>query len=149
MSAEYEKDGRVIPKIKISENPVKITNPGEKKLWRIYDKASGKAVADLISLAHETYDESKPLTIYDPINTWKSMTLTDYTMRDLHVQIFKAGECVYESPSLNEIQKYCEAEMDTFWDQYKRLLNPHRYKVDLSDSLWMLKHSMLQNYKRG
>ena len=77
------------------------------------------------------------------------MTLTDYTMRDLHVQIFKSGECVYESPSLNEIQKYCESEMDTFWDQYKRLLNPHRYKVDLSDSLWMLKHSMLQNYKRG
>jgi len=148
MSAEYE-DGRIVPKIKISENPVKITNPGEKKLWRIYDKASGKAVADLISLAHESYDESKPLTIYDPINTWKSMTLTDYTLRDLHVQIFKGGECVYESPSLNEIQKYCQNDMDTFWDQYKRLLNPHRYKVDLSDSLWMLKNSMLQNYKRG
>lgn len=148
MSAEYE-DGRVIPKIKISENPVKITNPGEKKLWRIYDKASGKAVADLIALAHESYDESKPLTIYDPINTWKSMTLTDYTMRELHTPIFKNGQCVYESPSLDEIQKYCEHEMDTFWDQYKRLLNPHRYKVDLSDSLWMLKNSMLQSYRRG
>ena len=148
MSAEYE-DGRVVPKIKISENPVKITNPGEKKLWRIYDKDSGKAVADLISLSHETYDESKPLTIYDPINTWKSMTLTNYTMKDLHVKVFDKGECVYESPSLAEIQKHCAEEMDTFWEQYKRLLNPHRYKVDLSDSLWMLKNSMLQGYRRG
>lgn len=147
MSAEYE-DGRVVPKIKISENPVKITNPGEKKLWRIYDKDSGKAVADLISLSHETYDESKPLTIYDPINTWKSMTLTNYTMKDLHVKVFDKGECVYESPSLAEIQKHCAEEMDTFWEQYKRLLNPHRYKVDLSDSLWMLKNSMLQGYRR-
>ena len=147
MAAEYE-NGRIVPKIKISENPVKITNPGEKKLWRIYDRESGMAVADLIALAHETYDESKPLTIYDPINTWKSMTLTRYTMKELQVPIFKNGECVYESPSLNEIQQYCKAEMDTFWDQYKRLLNPHRYKVDLSDSLWMLKNSMLQNYQR-
>ena len=148
MAAEYE-DGRIVPKIKISENPIKITNPGEKKLWRIYDKESGKAVADLISLAHESYDETKPLTIYDPINTWKSMTLTNYTIKELLVPIFQNGECVYQSPSLEEIQKHCQEDMDTFWEQYKRLLNPHRYKVDLSDSLWMLKHSMLQNYKRG
>jgi len=148
MSAEYE-NGRVVPKIKISENPVKITNPGEKKLWRIYDKDSGKAVADLISLSHETYDETKPLTIYDPINTWKSMTLTNYTMKDLHVKVFDKGECVYDCPSLADIQKHCAEEMDTFWEQYKRLLNPHRYKVDLSDSLWMLKNSMLQGYRRG
>ena len=148
MSAEYE-DGRVVPKIKISENPVKITNPGEKKLWRIYDKASGKAVADLIALAHETYDTDKPLTIYDPVNTWKSMTLTNYTMKELQVKVFDQGKRVYDSPSLNEIQKHCEEEMSTFWSQYKRLLNPHRYKVDLSDSLWMLKNSMLQGYRRG
>ena len=146
MSAE-EIDGRVVPKIKISENPVKITNPGIKRLWRIYDGKNGKAVADLIALAHEEYDTSKPLTIYDPVNTWKSMTLTDYTMKELQVQVFKAGECVYESPSLKEIQQHCREEMDTFWDQYKRLLNPHRYKVDLSDSLWMLKNSMLQSYR--
>ena len=148
MSAEYE-DGRVVPKIKISENPVKITNPGEKKLWRIYDKASGKAVADLIALAHETYDTDKPLTIYDPVNTWKSMTLTNYTMKELQVKVFDQGKRVYDSPSLNEIQKHCEEEMSTFWSQYKRLLNPHRDKVDLSDSLWMLKNSMLQGYRRG
>ncbi len=146
MSAE-EIDGRVVPKIKISENPVKITNPGIKRLWRIYDGQNGKAVADLIALAHEEYDTSKPLTIYDPVNTWKSMTLTDYTMKELQVQVFKKGECVYESPTLKEIQQHCREEMDTFWDQYKRLLNPHRYKVDLSDSLWMLKNSMLQSYR--
>ena len=148
MSAEVQ-DDRVVPKIKISENPVKITNPGVKKLWRIYDGKTGKAVADLISLEHESYDTSKPLTIYDPVNRWKSMTLTDYTMKELQVQIFDKGECVYESPTLMEIQRHCAADLDTFWDQYKRLLNPHRYKVDLSDSLWMLKNSMLQNYRRG
>ena len=141
-------DGRVIPKMKVSENPVKITNPGIKKLYRIYDNASGKAVADLIALEHELYDTSRPLTIYDPINTWKSMTLTNYSMKELQVPIFKNGKRVYESPSLAEIQKHCQEDLDTFWDQYKRLLNPHRYKVDLSDSLWMLKNSMLSGYRR-
>ena len=148
MSAETV-DGRVIPKIKISENPVKITNPGVKKLWRIYDNQTGKATADLIALDYETYDTSKPLTIYDPVNTWKSMTLTDYTMKELQVKVFENGKRVYESPSLQEIQQHCQDDLDTFWDQYKRLLNPHRYKVDLSDSLWMLKNSMLQQLRRG
>ena len=148
MSAETV-DGRVIPKIKISENPVKITNPGVKKLWRIYDNKTGKATADLIALDYETYDTTKPLTIYDPVNTWKSMTLTDYTMKELQVKVFENGKRVYDSPSLQEIQQHCQDDLDTFWDQYKRLLNPHRYKVDLSDSLWMLKNSMLQNYRRG
>ncbi len=147
LSAEYV-DGRVVPKIKVSENVVKITNPGVKKLYRIYDNATGKAVADLIALEHELYDTSKQLTIFDPIDTWKSMTLTDYSMKELQKPIFINGECVYESPSLMEIQQYCKEHHDTFWDQYTRLLNPHRYKVDLSDGLWMLKHSMLQNAKR-
>ena len=148
MSAETV-DGRVIPKIKISENPVKITNPGVKKLWRIYDNQTGKATADLIALDYESFDTTRPLTIYDPVNTWKSMTLTDYTMKELQVKVFENGKRVYESPSLQEIQQHCQDDLDTFWDQYKRLLNPHRYKVDLSDSLWMLKNSMLQNYRRG
>ena len=148
MSAETV-DGRVIPKIKISENPVKITNPGVKKLWRIYDNRTGKANADLIALDYETFDTSRPLTIYDPVNTWKSMTLTDYTMKELQVKVFENGKRVYDSPSLQEIQRHCQEDLDTFWDQYKRLLNPHRYKVDLSDSLWMLKNSMLLNYRRG
>ncbi len=148
MSAETV-DGQVVPKIKISENPVKITNPGIKRLWRIYDGKTGKAVADLIALEHEEYDTTKPLTIYDPVNTWKSMTLTDYSMKELQVKIFDKGKLVYDSPKLMDIQKHCAEDLDTFWDQYKRLLNPHRYKVDLSDSLWMLKNSMLQNYRRN
>ena len=148
MSAETV-DGRVIPKIKISENPVKITNPGVKRLWRIYDNKTGKATADLIALDYETFDTTRPLTIYDPVNTWKSMTLTDYTMKELQVKVFEGGKRVYDSPSLQQIQQHCQDDLDTFWDQYKRLLNPHRYKVDLSDSLWMLKNSMLQNYRRG
>ena len=143
LSAEYV-DGRIIPKIKVSENPIKITNPGVKMLYRIYDKASGKAVADLIALDHERFDERNQLTLFDPVNTWKSMTLIDYTMKALLEPIFLGGECVYESPSLPEIQRHCREDLDTFWDQYKRLLNPHVYKVDLSDSLWMLKNSMLQ-----
>ena len=122
---------------------MKITNPGLKCLYRIYDK-DGMAVADLIALDQEVYDTSKPLTIYDPVNTWKSMTLTDYTMKKLQVPLFKNGERVYDSPSLSDIQKHCREDLATFWDQYKRLLNPHVYKVDLSDSLWMLKNSMLQ-----
>lgn len=146
LSAEFV-DGRAIPKMKISENPVKITNPGVKKLFRIYDK-DGMAVADLIALEQENYDTTQPLTIYDPINTWKSMTLTEYTMKELHVPLFKNGQRVYDSPSLMEIQKHCKEDLDTFWDQYKRLLNPQRYKVDLSDSLWMLKNSMLQQLRR-
>ena len=147
LSAEYV-DGQVVPKMKISENEVKITNPGVKKLYRIYDK-DGMAVADLIALEHEHYDTSKPLTIYDPVNTWKSMTLTNDTMKELQVPLFRNGERVYQSPSLMEIQQHCREELSTFWDQYKRLLNPHRYKVDLSDSLWMLKNSMLQQLRRG
>ena len=147
LSAEIE-NGKVIPKIKISENPVKITNPGLKKLYRLYG-ADGMAVADLIALDHERFDPSQPLTIYDPVNTWKSMTLTDYTIKDLHVQLFRDGRCVYQSPSLTEIQSHCREDQATFWDQYKRLLNPQRYKVDLSDSLWMLKNSMIQQMRRG
>ena len=148
LSAEYV-DGRVVPKIKISENPAKITNPGVKKLYRIYDKSNGMAVADLIALEQEHYDESQPLTIYDPVNTWKSMTLTNYTMKDLHVPLFKNGKRVYDSPALMDIRQHCEEDLATFWDQYKRLLKPHRYKVDLSDSLWMLKNSMIQQLRRG
>ncbi len=143
LSAEFI-DGMVVPKLKISDNPEKVTDPGLKKLLRIYDNQSGKAIADLIALEQEQYDEKDPLTIFDPINTWKSMTLTDYHIRELHVPIFKDGEQVYTCPSLPEITAYAQAEMDTLWEQYKRLLNPHVYKVDLSDKLWTLKQSMLK-----
>jgi len=142
LSAEYEGE-RIIPKIKISENPAKITNPGLKKLYRIIDNQSGMAVADLVALDHEVFDPSEPLTIFDPVDTWKRMTLTDYHLRDLHVPIFRGGERVYALPTLQEIQANMKHEMSVFWDQYKRLLNPQRYKVDLSDELWKLKQDML------
>jgi len=143
LSAELH-DGRYIPKIKISENPAKITNPGVKMLYRIYDEY-GMAVADLIALDHEKFNENEPLTLFDPVDTWKTITLTRYSMKKLLVPIFLEGELVYESPSLSEISKHSKNDLLTFWDQYKRLTNPHRYKVDLSDELWMLKHSMLKN----
>ncbi len=144
LSARME-NGAFAPKIKISENPAKVTNPGVKKLLRLYDNKTGKAIADLIALESETFDASKPLTIFDPVDTWKMMTLTDYRVRELQVPLFKGGVQVYQSPSLKEIQAYHFQEMNTFWDQYKRNLNPHLYKVDLSDGLWMLKQSMLKN----
>jgi len=99
----------------------------------------------LIALESEIFNESEPLTIFHPVDTWKTMTLTDYSIRRLQVPIFRGGRQVYQSPSLMEIQAYHFQEMDTFWDQYKRPLNPHIYKVDLSDGLWMLKQSMLKN----
>ncbi len=141
--AAEEVDGKFVPKIKISENPAKVTNPGQKMLYRLYDSA-GMAVADLITLDHERIDESKPLTIFDPVDTWKKLTLTNFKARRLLVPVFEGGRQVYESPKLIDIQAYRQRELDTFWAQYKRLRNPHRYKVDLSDELWMLKHTMLQ-----
>ena len=135
--------GKVISKMKISENPAKVTNPGIKKLLRIYDQED-MAYADLIALEDEVFDPSQPLTLFDPVDTWKSVTLTNYTIRELQVPIFKDGVKVYAQPTLKEICAYAKQEMKSFWDQYKRLMNPHRYKVDLSESLWMLKQSMLK-----
>lgn len=142
LSAE-EVGGVVHPRIKISENPQKITNPGLKVLYRIYDGQTKKALADLIALAEEEYDASKPLKLFDPENTWKTMTVTDYIMRPLLVPIFEDGELVYKCPSLMEIQQNTLREMDTFWGEYKRLQSPHRYKVDLSQPLYDLKQKLL------
>ena len=140
-------DGEVIPKIKISENSIKITNPGIKKVFRLFDNATGKALADLITLEDEVIDESQPLTIFDPVLTWKKMTITNYTAKELLVPVFINGEQVYQSPNLMEIQKYAAAQMDTLWDEYKRLNNPHVYKVDLSQKLYDLKNRLLQEHR--
>lgn len=137
-------DGQVINKMKVTENPAKVTNPGIKKLLRLYDE-NGMAVADLIALQDEEFDESKPLTIFDPVDTWKEMTLTNYHIRNLHEPLFVNGQCVYKPRKLMDIQADCKKDLATFWDQYKRLTNPHRYKVDLSEKLWMMKQSMLKN----
>ena len=143
LSAE-EVNGKFEPRIKISENPAKITNPGVKRLYRFYDRLSGKALADLIALEDEDYSSGEPLEIFDPENTWKKMTLCDYEVRPLLAPIFENGEMVYTLPTLSEISEYAKREMETFWDEYKRLHSPHRYKVDLSKPLYELKRGMLE-----
>ncbi len=112
-----------------------------KKIVRIYKQ--DMAVADVIMLEHERIDPAKPLTIFDPVETWKRLTLTDYTVRDMLLPIFRDGELVYKAPDLMAIQQYCFREMRTLWDQYKRLRNPHVYKVDFSKELYALRHSLL------
>ena len=139
-----EEGGEVKPKIKISENPEKITNPHFKKVYRIYDNETGKASADLLTVYDEVIDTSAPLEIFDPVETWKKKTFSDYTLRELQVPIFINGECVYKSPGISEIRDYCLAEVETLWDEVKRFENPHRYYVDLSEKLWTIKHKLLE-----
>ncbi len=136
-------DGKMIPRIKISENTFKITNPGKKKLYRIYDKDSQKALADLIALDEEIYDSNDPLTIFDPEQTWKQMTITNYSLREMLVPVFERGKLVYQSPSLLDIQAYAKKETASFWDEYMRLNTPQKYKVDLSKPLYDLKQNLL------
>ena len=141
--------GKFIPKIKLSENAEKITNPGNKTIQRIYNKATGKIIADLICLADEQYDTSQPLLIFDPVQTWKKTNLApnSYTMRELMVPIFKNGQCVYQSPKVMDIRSYCRHEMGTLWEESMRLEFPHRTHVDLSEPLWNMKNELLQRYK--
>ena len=147
MSAVIE-NGVEIPKIKLSDNFAKITNPGFKNVYRIYDKTTGKAEADLIYLrSEEEYDETEPLTITHPTERWKKTTYKDYTLKSLLVPIILNGEQVYEMPTLKEIKAYAKSEMDTLWDEQKRLDSPHLYKVDLSDALYELKNSMLETIR--
>ena len=136
-----DKNGTFIPKIKLSENTEKVTNPGNKTIYRIYDKESGKIKADLICLVDETFDESKPLLLFDPIEPWKKTKLAggSYTMRELMVPIFKDGVCCYDSPKVMDIREYCLKEQNTLWDETRRLVNPHKVYVDLSKSCMILK----------
>ncbi len=143
-----KKTGQFIPKIKLSENAEKITNPGDKTIRRIYDKENGKIIADLICLVDEQYDTSHSLLLFDPIETWKKTHLApgSYTMREMLVPIFKNGECVYQSPPVMEIREYCRQEMDTLWEESKRLEFPHKVHVDLSNALWHMKNQLLDSY---
>ena len=136
----------IVPKIKISENDEKITNPGFKKIVRIFDKKSNKALADLIALRDEKIDENKPLTLFNPIHTWKRKTLKNYYIKNLQVQIFEQGKCVYESPSVLDIKEFSKKETDRLWPEVLRFENPHTYYVDLSQNLWTLKQSLLHKY---
>ena len=137
-----EKNGEIIPKIKVSENVAKITNPSFKKTYRFYSKASDKALADVITLANESIPENN-YTIFDPSNPWRKKTLVNYYYETLQEQIFKGGNLIYSSPTLTDISKKCKKELNTLWDEIKRLDNPHKYYVDLSYELWNLKNNML------
>ncbi len=141
--------GEIIPKIKVSENTAKITNPHFKRLFRLYDKESGKALADELCLYDERIDASEPHTIFDPNATWKTKTLTQFTVRELLVPIYQNGVCAYSLPSLSEIQKYCADQVETLWDEVKRFENPHTYYVDLSKALWDVKQKLLKDARQG
>ena len=149
LAAVYDKaSGQFIPKIKLSENAEKITNPGNKTIQRIYDKNTGKIIADLICLVGEQYDSRNSLLLFDPIETWKKTKLApgSYTLRELMVPVFLEGKCVYRSPKVMDIQAYCKKELDTLWDESKRLINPHTVHVDLSNELWHMKNQLLDSY---
>ena len=147
--AVEDADGNVIPKIKISENVGKITTPHFKKVYRIRDKETGKAEADLICVYDETIDESQPLEIFDPVATWKRKTFDNYTVTELLVPIFKNGAQVYVLPSIAEIRHHCAEEIEGMWDEVRRFTNPHNYYVDLSEKLWTLKHDMLAKHRNA
>ena len=148
LAAIIDKNGKVTPKIKISDNTAKITNPGFKNIYRVYDKKSGKAEADVIYLRDEgEVDTSKPYTITHPTERWKTTTFEDYELRSLQKEIIVDGKLVYKLPTLKEIKKYAEEEISSFWDEYKRLDSPQVYKVDLSDELYDLKKNMLIEIK--
>ena len=141
-----EEDKQIIPKIKVSENVEKITVPGFKKLYRLIDKVSGKALADLLTLHDEVIDESQPYELFDPVHTWKRTVIENYEARELLVPVIARGERVYEPKTLTEIQQYREREERRIWDGVKRIVNPHRYFVDLSQSLWDLQDQLLKHY---
>ncbi len=143
LAAIEREDGTIVPKIKISENTAKITNPHYKKLYRIYEGDSGKAIADLITVHDEVIDTSKPLELFDPEHIWKRKVLEDYRIEELQKPIFLGGKCVYESPTASEIRDYCAAQLDLQWDEVKRFENPHNYYVDLSQKLWDVKQALL------
>ncbi len=145
--AAVEENGKIIPKIKLSNNAAKITNPGFKNIYRIYDNKTGKAEADLIYLRGENIDKTKPLTIFHPVETWKKTTFEDYTLKELLVPIVKNGKVVYNFPTVKEIAAYAQKEMASFWEEYLRIDQPHIYKVDLSNGLYDLKKSMIREYR--
>ena len=142
-----EKDGRIIPKINLSENVRKITIPSSKLVYRLFDMDSGKAIADILTTDSEEIDDSKPYELFDPDFTWKRKEIENFVARPLLVKIFDKGTCVYEPPTLPEIREYCAEQIDTLWDEVKRFENPHKYYVDLSEKLWEIRKLLIEEYK--
>jgi len=141
-----EENGNIIPKIKLSENVAKITNPGFKELWRLFDKETGKAIADVLTTRDEIIADGKPYEIFDPEHTWKRKTITGFYAKRLQEKIFDKGTCVYASPKLKDIKTYCKDQINNLWDEVKRFENPHKYYVDLSLPLWEMRHQLLRQY---
>ncbi len=141
--AAVEENGEIIPKIKVSENTAKITNPSFKTVWRLFDRESGMALADVLTLHDEVIDDTQPYEIFDPDHTYKRKLLRNFRAQRLLVPVFEKGACVYESPTLPEIRAYCRAQLSTIWDEVKRFENPQNYYVDLSQKLWDLKRELL------
>ena len=144
-----EEQGEISPRIKISENVSKITTPYFKKVYRLYSNESGQAIADVLTAYDEVIDDSKPYVIFDPISTWKRKTVTNFKAVALQKPIFIGGKCVYQSPSLDEIKRYCAEEIDTIWDEVKRFENPHEYYVDLSQKLWDIRYALLSENSKS
>ncbi len=144
-----EKNGEIIPKIKISENPAKITIPGVKIPWRLYDRTTGKAIADVITMGHEKIDSSEPYEIFDPNHIWKRKVITDFVAKKLQVKIYEKGKQIYNSPSVRDIAAYCKEQVDSLWDEVTRFENPHTYYVDLSQDLWDLRNDLLTQHSKG
>ncbi|MFI3115997.1 MAG: nicotinate phosphoribosyltransferase [Clostridia bacterium] len=144
LCAVKNKQGEIIPKIKVSENVEKITTPHVKQLYRFFDNKTGKAIADVITIFDEVIDDSKPYKLFDPTHVWKSQTVTDYTAKKLLEPIFLNGKCVYESPGISEIRDYCKEQTETLWEEVSRFENPQLYFVDLSQKLWDIKFDMLR-----
>ncbi len=142
-----EEKGQMIPKIKLSENVGKITNPGFKEVWRLFDKTTGKALGDVLTDHHEIIDEKIPYELFDPEHIWKRKNIKNFYAKSLLTKIFDKGICVYKSPSLKDIQTYCKEQVDTLWDEVKRFENPHQYYVDLSKPLWEMKQTLLRMSK--
>lgn len=142
-----EINGEIVPKIKISENVGKITNPGFKQLYRLYDKCTNKAIADVVTLHDETIDVTKPYKIFHPLYTWKRKILTNFYAKKLLVKIFDRGRLIYDTPPMNEIKEHCKAQLDTLWDEVKRFEKPHEYFVDLSKPLWNIRDRLLNEHK--
>ena len=144
LSAVESSDGKIVPKIKISENIIKITNPNFKKLYRFYSKDTGKAEADLLTVYDEVIDPSEPYELFDPAHVWKRKVMENYELREMLVPIFQNGECVYTSPTVSEIRENCKRELASMWEEVLRFENPHNYYVDLSQRLWDEKHNLLK-----
>ncbi|MBR3815618.1 MAG: nicotinate phosphoribosyltransferase [Clostridia bacterium] len=143
-----EENGVPVPRIKLSENVQKITTPCAKKLYRLFDNKTGKAMADVITLHDEEIDSSRDYELFDPNFTWKRKTVTNFTAKPLLIQIFDKGCCCYNSPDIKDIKAYCNSQVDTLWDEVKRFENPHTYYVDLSQKLWEEKHRLLDEYSQ-